>query len=53
MIPVMSMFANELDCLRARDKWFTEKVLSLQSKICDLEDKIEDLKEALADAKGK
>lgn len=28
--PVMSMFATELDCLRARDKWFMERVAQFE-----------------------
>ena len=28
--PVMSMYATELDCLRARDKWFMERVAQLE-----------------------
>ncbi len=28
--PVMSMFANELDCLRARDKYHTDRIAELE-----------------------
>lgn len=30
--PVMSMFANELDCLRARDKYHTDRIAELEER---------------------
>lgn len=33
--PVMSMFANELDCLRARDQWLHARISTLERELAE------------------
>lgn len=43
--PVMSMFATELDCIRARDQWFADRISTLEQQLAEY-------KEAMKVARG-
>lgn len=42
--PVMSMFANELDCLRARDQWLHDRIATLERELAESKAREEQLR---------